>query len=539
MHRHENGERRHLFPQLRRHLLTRAALACGIFALAFALHAMGTDAADSWYRDALAREGIDAGASPGLAYARAVTERNPLLAIPGTDVEKLERALDELARTQDALAALQSERQRAAEIERHLYPVGFLRSLAAAERARRTFIASGSANDLRAYQRAQRETAIAYQEDLRGFRGAFKRNVPADIGSYVADGDRVSRDAILGNIDSLLKAIDDVEEELLDRSQCFQGNTASCDMDDIALPHVSSIPSGATTEASAVARRVKRLLDGIRGEVGPQPFVRLAHSYCAENVPGASFLIHHDALSPDGETYTEYVDVGDIRFTDSEAYADIGFYDFFAKNGVKYVLNMPINHYTCPQVGTDAGTLFAIKDILDYASKVRGDGLLEPEEAALTKPDAVVTEEMAAGYLEAAFERIQSGRMAATETPRLIELALALNNRSAGFDDVVFWISSIERENARLYRDGIDIGLGAPYLFYVRNALLPLYLAANPSFGGIEGRAHEYAAIAPEAQPYIYYSQLPRSAATDAKVARDFSFYINLHESTPTGQSER
>lgn len=97
------------------------------------------------------------------------TRRDPVFAFPGVDTEQLKSALDAFEGTRDAFLARHTEGDR--EILRnYLYPIDFLRSMTATERARQTFLKDPTPQYAAGYHASLMETITMYREKASGVR---------------------------------------------------------------------------------------------------------------------------------------------------------------------------------------------------------------------------------------------------------------------------------------------------------------------------------------------------------------------------------
>ena len=92
------------------------------------------------------------------AYALSLARRAPILDLAGTDPDALSTSTKQLARVQAQLADLQKTSQAHAAVGTALYPIRFLELLSTLEKARLTFINTGSSTLDSAYQTALTRT---------------------------------------------------------------------------------------------------------------------------------------------------------------------------------------------------------------------------------------------------------------------------------------------------------------------------------------------------------------------------------------------
>lgn len=449
-----------------------------------------------------------------LAYAKTLAARNPILSLPVSDMERLEQAITELVNTRERLATLQENAMDADLVHSHLYPIEFLKSLRDTEEARRRLISDGSKESLEVYEQAVARALNVYVRNGVALRNAFEQAVPKDIGPYIVAGDRVTRYDVTRNMQTLIARGRVQRAHALIQKACLQGFSFLCKRSDISLP----VPQDSgeyvpTAKERAMAEDIAAFMGPLKGRpLDSKIRIALPKSICAENMPGAPLFVLQTNESAYGSMYEYPLYIGDFRFTDSSVHRDVPFYEFFLDRGVRFVPNPAHNYYACPDVGFDAAQVHIVERIVDtYPS-------------ALRDMQGPITLRSVTTYLKEQLALKDHQNATSTE----IALAQALKNNSAGFEDTIFWLADIEAQNARIYQDGVPVGLDLPYLFYVRSGYSVLLMAHDPRLWPPNRRLYDHISLPIENQPFVYYSQIRTTLPRD-EFARGIQYYFDVH----------
>lgn len=125
------------------------------------------------------------------------------VSLAGINPQTFLEAVQRLQNTQERLAALQKNNADSEAVRTALYPIDFLNALGNLEEARIAYMASSTYTTEQAYQQAQELVNGTYTEDIKRFRDAFQRVVPADIGVYATPSTLVKRADVLTALDVL------------------------------------------------------------------------------------------------------------------------------------------------------------------------------------------------------------------------------------------------------------------------------------------------------------------------------------------------
>lgn len=479
-----------------------------------------------------------------LAYAKTLARRSPLFALDHADPDMLVRAAEALQRDAESLADVQDSPHHASLVRTGvLYPANFLRALADAEEARRAFLAEGTLDAYNRYSAALEDAAETYAHDIRLFEKTFRKAVPEDIGSFVAAGDRVTYTTVLESFQAMKNGVAAVSRRLRDRERCFRGYVSKCRTEELQLPHLDAIELE-TIESSSyeTAREIQTILaEAQESTLAVQPVIRLSGSVCGRNTPGDPYFSTRERATLSGEIYRIPTFLGNIRFTDSAVHAQVPFYGYFARNDARYILNTPFTYYGCMRIGSDVGRLFAVQAVREFAEtqpvSAFAHGASADElrilEARLTASGIAINEYDASEYVNLALALIVEDRLPKEISDAVVSLANAFRMGSAGFENTVLAIADISERNVKLVESGIAVGIEAPYLFYVRSGYTALFMTHNPSLG-VDSGFFEPVSIAPEDQPFTFYSDLQGRGVSRQKLVRDLGFYYRVHED-PTG----
>lgn len=462
-----------------------------------------------------------------LAYLKELTERSPHLSLAGTDPGKLRDAVTELG---GMAAELSASQEIPSNDIAALYPLSFLAALAETEQARLTFLASGKDADANDYAAKLARATASYMRHIVDFKAAFERAVPISARPYATERNIISREGALEALDSLSAAMMKMQLLIKKRERCVRGETALCNAEDEMFaqlqPVQSSAPHSSDTLALAVHIRDTLRELGIDIPAVDNPLVSLSESACIRGDAGAGPLFVMSELG--------VMNVGDIRFLSTDTYKQVPFYKYFYDRGILYIPVFHFSHYKCQEMAGDVGRVLAVRAVRAFARETPQSARAPTSEAAalrlledkLSSPE-VIYESDATAYIAAA------QRSSASKTPPLAaavaSLSLEMRGHSAGLDEVVRNISRIERENLSLSRDGIEVDLAPPYLFFVRSAFPSLLLADNVSATGQLTQLFPRNDIPPAEQPFVSFSSLVGDAAAFAEIKKGMAFFYNLH----------
>ena len=411
-----------------------------------------------------------------LAYARAVAERSPLLGLPGVDPDELERAVAELDASVEQVAAAQATSSNAVLIA-SLYPLRFLATLPALERARQEFIASGSDADLRRYEERQRASIAAQGADIGAFDSALRQFITTSI-SIVGFGGNITSEAIFSGISNIRGRVRGMEMQRAERSRCFAGEFKDCDPKDVVVPTLpESLPASALSpSARAQAATIKSLYGAVLKTETSRTVV-LSSSVCLAALPGP-----YAFWEPSGILHALPGFINDLYFqpinTRSKKFSE--YLSYLADTFQMTLLQMnPMRFYMCPTTGNDVGRIRALQRIDSFAA---AHPAIAPRERAILRAAPEIREDYALGYLRAALA--ETGAESETQDrDALIELSLMYRERSAGIEDIVSTIASVNAYHTTLSARGLPVNVSAEQLFLSHNAYPTLFLSQGQSMG--------------------------------------------------------
>jgi len=474
-----------------------------------------------------------------LAYALASARRLPALGLEGTDPISLADAIEALAKVKDEIAGVlpEASKQYESEVRESLYPLNFLRELAALERARQEFLVGGSDASAKIYEQQLSVAVAAYKKDLAAYkmvvavvakdnenlaRQALSPSAPNPDGSPAQNG-------WFTGVDGLEQGITKMEEfVVLSRESCFAGDVRVCDPErDIALLppfelSASATPSPSTSEL-ARAPQIQTFLQKVFSDTsfGGGPIFELADASCAPALIGGSSLFAlGEKVSPGSAKYQVLAYVSDMAFLSVNevfpANSKAGAY--LKEQDISYTPLWKTAHYACPGVGGDIGTILALEAIATAAK--------ESGEFA----SSLIREEDARAYLVALRDSILQDKNASPDIlNRLASLLLIYNAKSAGFDSVVWQIASVgERtvERARAAPALVEGTLSPVFLFSLDSGFFPLFLGHSPLAAGGQAIPQGPDSASLPASSYLLFSQLPLRGETEESIASDLQFFF-------------
>jgi hypothetical protein len=490
------------------------------------------------YRSGAIVAGGEATAPLLIAYEKTVAERSPLIALPGTDPDRLDLAIRELEETSQELAAVQKDAGRQALVENSLYPIDFLQKASALERARQAFLASGSDTDASVYEKDAAEASQAFQSDLDKYQHGFALTVPTSAPPYVMLKNYATYESVVASLAQLRAGMQETADALNKRAQCFSGVASACRAQDIALPALT-IPTTPAVSPNLVAQVNERLLraplkEKLEGtDLSQEPYMELSDPGCVPDPSAPQLFLLRIAPFAGGATYKNPLMLTDDRLVDATKQENIPFFKFFADRGVTYVTSTAFLYYECVNYTRDSGRLLGMDAVRTYALDTPLSGSLskqDPELVALgrifSSQAQPITENDTTLYASLVEQAAYAGAIPRSNAKQAFDLALGVQDGSAEYDSQILNIAQIEQTNVRLYKEGVPVGLDAPDLFYTRSALTTLFMAANPSVSGTHEDLYPEAS-APEDQPYLYYSSLSPQGKIQAN--NDQEFYFLLH----------
>ncbi len=478
-----------------------------------------------------------------LAYSKTLARRDPLMALAGTDPQKLERAVRKLEISRGTLESVQPTWRESGLIRYGLHPTQTLRALADVEKKRQEFLESGSAADERHYHQALARATARYHIDLQRFRIAFKKTVPKEVRQYATLDKLISRDGTLEAIDTLDERMRKSWSLAQNRIKCTKGSIRHCDPQNLAVSIEAPEQDNAILEKTLlIAKETRARLEKVTGSsFADTPTIALSQSACA---PEPLVLVHNKMSQPyNGQPWITFV--GDPLYIRTEDHADTPFYAELKNRGFEYIEHAP-SYYTCFEIGTDWGRAFAIENVRSFAEESKLSRIsvhseytqrlkeLARYEASLAS--SLVRESDAAHYLSIAQELGREGAFESEITNEIESLVLQLQNRSALFDASVQTVANVEKENSVFYTHNVPTEIGSPYLFFVRSGFLLLFLADNISVTGDSVTFFEENHIPLNERPYVPYSSLRNDRAQRDVLEKDVVRRSHLYTDIESGQ---
>lgn len=513
-----------------------AVLLCALYVLMSSREAHQ----ERFFTQALTSAGVTLNGQETLAtlrtiYARTLAERNPLMALPGTDLDRLDSNVRALSTLEENFIEVNASSSNVALL-RSLYPTDFLADLTMVERARRAFVRSRTAADQAAYEAAATVTFTSYQQDAETFKRAFAQAVPETGARFATDGNIISRADILDSVDTLLRAMKSTEARFAARTRCTRGIIGACVASDLVAPTIPITPERSLRASDLSQARSIRAIQAAAHQdalIVQGPMYLLPSSACVANIPGAPLFAFYTQLATSSYSGLFPMYIGNIRFNQTDtARSGPGFEAFGTalREHVTYTLDSPMVHYSCLQMAHDSGKLFAMRAAYElaqshtlstYATSTTAIAALR----ALEQAEEVVSQSTVEAYLNAAHKLTLPADLAT----RIHDLSLAYMFTSERFDANVGEILNDEESNLALVRLGWPISVGVPYAFFIRSSIQTLLLADNPSAVGALPKLFPSNTLSPEEEPFVYYSELPHDQNSIAELVRDIHFFYTIH----------
>ncbi len=401
------------------------------------------------------------------AYALALTRRNPILGIEGTDPDALARAVEKLEEAARMLAAAQKSKEDREKIST-LYPIRFLYSLATLEKARKQFLASGSSAEYALYARILQKTIRVGSHDIEAFQRDFYDVIGTSSPRFPMFGGMISGRAMSSTIDGIRSDFQTFPKLQGTRDQCLMGNVTACGTNDFALSIIARPDDGSPPPLAA---ETTSLLRAAHRYEGGESTVILEQSTCLAELLGPyAFWLRTDAESPIGSANF----VNDLYFipTSRARYAkSANTLSYLASLGISYSLVNPMTFYLCPGVAWDFAAMQATIATHELAKSVADHSLGQAAET-----QNVYAESKARAFLQEAISAVKDGSSPLSMNDQhLVESLTLMFDRGIALDPLVLRIATITRGSVHLAEAGIPFDITARKLFLSHSALPSLF----------------------------------------------------------------
>lgn len=468
-----------------------------------------------------------------LAYKKVQAERSPLLALPGVDPSKLDRALQTLRTEQTFLAKLQTNPTETRLVDTALYPVQFLESASLLEQARQRFITSGDESDAAEYSKLLKETIDAYRHDLSLFGAAFQTLTPPTARTYGTLMNTLDRPSMIRALESLEISIERTGHKALTRELCTYAIVALCGENNLYLPEIAT-SSSAETASTPLIREVITVYKSAAYPLGNTPVVSLTSSACIPSKMPASFTFFRYGTSTQDAYITPFY-AGDIILVNSSRYLSSSFYRYFNDNGVTYVLVDPLTYYECFEALNDFSSSLTNLAISYFARDNDAGRYIATTTAEHIEvlsgrlKGGLIIENDATSYIYTLNDALPATRETKQLHRSLEEFALALSYKTAGLSELVSTISLFESGNRMIAKDGGTFDIGAKNLFYTRSGFGSLFLTTHPDISGSGEPIFPPNELPADSMPYEYFSDLRLVQGLQEVIQSDLGFFRTAH----------
>ncbi len=419
-----------------------------------------------------------------LAYARTLASRAPLLSAAGSDPQLLEDSTHQLAEVMDELAGVQMTAQETSAI-RSLYPIHFLLSLAELEKARRTFIASGTDTDGDLYHASLRRALAAGRQDSTYFRKTYELITAGKKAQFQGFGGSISVQSMLDTSRSIESEFERLGSQSQELDACLKGRIENCYPDSLILGRAFPLSAAKTPRVSTASRT---LIDSVR-TLYAETFTKraspiftnstpivLTQSVCLRELPHPHVVIVGNE-EPLGIAPLWYV--GDVIFSPTENTKAPMLQYLAKKYDMRFSRINPTMFYLCPDVGTDLTRAKAVRASAKFAE--RHPEIARTYRSALLSTGDVWYESDAYVYTREALIEVLTQANSPGELRELEEIVLLWSSGSAGLDLIVANIVRITQNNLDTYAEGAPHDLSAQTLFLTHAAFPTLLLASDTS----------------------------------------------------------
>lgn len=390
-----------------------------------------------------------------VAYAATLASRSPLFGLAGTDLDELNRQIDELATVQKEVADKQDSEDEKRNILKHLYPTRFLKTLAHTEASRRTFVQTPNERTMDAYNRALQKTIRAYQKDLDSFAVGFEKAAPDSFPLVLLHG-TITKDSVRASIQEIHSRIRSASQRLDARLACLSGVIDACDAAELDLPFVMASPQ---YEVPRSSRALTDEVVSILAEAHPprvdistlMSLVALHGSSCAQGFDDPHYFLFAGHAPEKSGVNESLLYVGDLLSYPINPQRP---------REATFAFLSPTTYYLCPSVGGDISRAAATQMALENKY---------PDLNTSYKTGTVLDEGEAIRY---AYDLLLSPQTSEMGEETLLQFA----DRGAGFELLVRDVVAQQRAVAREARGGDQTDLSAGWNFLVRSAFTSLFL---------------------------------------------------------------
>lgn len=409
-----------------------------------------------------------------LAYAKSLARRSPVFDISGTDPQILDETSDTLALAQESLAQLQTSLHEK-EAVRSLYPIGFLKALAEAERRRQAFLLSGENGDNLLYWRSLEEVARVGKNDSENFAAAFDSVLGTTTVRLPGFGGTITQETLRDSIKLLPMRLDEVSRTIAARERCLRTWVMFCEKGALQISALHEEAIG-THEKSRVQVEISKILQETDLGTGAENEIVSSRSTCMGALKGP----HHFLLLNPDPKFNPIRYINELFFSDTAAVGPV-IAHLRLKFDVTYSLFNPMIFYLCPDIQADAGKVRAAFSMQNAAREY-------PDIAATAGSrliaSSILHEDDALSYMNDAFSQVlASPRESAAALHSLTDAYNRYRNGGAGLDALVAQIAEINKKNITLAEGGVGYDLTARTLFLTHSAFPSLFLMTNPSAG--------------------------------------------------------
>ena len=440
-----------------------------------------------------------------LAYFATVMRIDPLLALPGVDLEVFYAAIGELERSQERIASVYSSEETKDLILTSLYPISFLKSLHDLEQLRRQVIGNPSFSDAEAYQQQFAHTYKLYRETMTAFQYAIEEHIPDEVKESIFSFHTGYSDVefFANTLKKYQDGIAQVYKMQRNRFRCYEGKIKYCS--EIVRPQLPSIVSSIVSDEykdtilqhQAFVKAFRE--EPYRGYSHPYARVELSTSRCGDQgKPGYYYPWWRE-------------DDSGLSVFRPELLHEIFFYDLWhgwhseweyakayrALGGPQYLYQSIANHYVCPDLGLDMTTMLSMLYVAENKLRLSPVGL-DPQPEIDTLIDAVtsayyalpdsqhLTQVTIESYITALHVLLTSVSepdlyeyIGPTTTQALHDLVTVYYARTASLPDVLMSLVSNNEAVADYALYGTPTGL--PSLLLLQTAPMVLYGGFTPT----------------------------------------------------------
>ncbi len=309
-----------------------------------------------------------------IAYFTIANRLDPIMALGGTDPQKLASAVAALKQSTHSFSAAYPKNIRAL-LAGSFYPINFLETLPQLEASRRTLLAHPSYQNALQYNSSLHSALTQYQSGIEKTTSALNElsSENAANNEYAFPGGYTTSSVVDARLSFLAASAADDEQKAEARFNCLNGNSASCPPLQDLLPLTGSssefsvipdvLPSPLTRVESLLTSMEKTNATALGEQFNGLDVVALTKSDCLSTT--SPFYVYawtiRDARSSVSDFRFESINT--MYFFDLRKKTQSAFYTDLRKQGLSFLVQRMSNFYECPDSGIESARVASLYEL--------------------------------------------------------------------------------------------------------------------------------------------------------------------------------